>query len=72
MPVSVERERAAIEADEQRIIERRKKLIERERAQVAKMIDDAGLMKVEPERLSTLLKKMKILGIDEVEKRLAA
>ena len=72
MPVSVERERAAIEADEQRIIERRKKLVERERAQLAKMIDDAGLMKVEPDRLSTLLKKMKTLGIDEVEKRLAA
>ena len=72
MPVSLERERAAIEAEHGRLLEPRKKLVERERAQVMKMVDDAGLMKVDTDRLSALFDRIGALGFDETEKRLAS
>ena len=72
MPVSLERERAAIEAEHGRLLERRKKLVERERAQVMKMVDDAGLMKVDMDRRSALFDRIRTLGFDETEKRLAS
>ena len=72
MPVSFEQEKAAIAADEKRLAERRKKLAEREGAERLKAIGKSVLAKLDSGRLDTLLKRMKQLGIDEVEKRLQA
>lgn len=72
MPVSFEQEKAAIAAEEKRLAERRKKLAEREDAERLKAIGKSVLAKLDRERLDTLLQRIKALGIDEVEKRLAA
>lgn len=71
MPVSVEQEKAAIAAEEQRLADRRKKLVERETSERLKAIGRSPLAKLDNERLDTLLKRMKELGMDEVESRLA-
>lgn len=70
MANTVEQERAAIEADEKKLADRRKKLVEREQSERQRAIGKSVLMKLDQERLETMLARMKDLGVDEVEKRL--
>ena len=52
--------------------ERKKKLAEREAAERANAIGKSVLGKLDQQRLTALLGRMKTLGVDEVEKRLSA
>lgn len=70
MANTVEQERAAIEADEKKLADRRRKLVEREQSERQRAIGKSVLMKLDQERLETMLARMKDLGVDEVEKRL--
>lgn len=72
MPGSLEQERAAIAADEQRLNERRKKLSDREKGERQKLLAKSVLVKLDHDQLNKLLGRMKSLGLEEVEKRLAA
>ena len=72
MANKIEWERAAIEADEKRLAERRKKLLEREQSERSKLINKSVLGKLDQDRLEKLLDRMKDLGVDEVESRLSA
>ncbi|QNE07707.1 hypothetical protein [Croceicoccus marinus] len=70
MANTVEQERAAIEADEKKLSDRRRKLVEREQSERQRAIGKSVLMKLDQDRLETMLARMKDLGVDEVEKRL--
>lgn len=72
MAKTLEQERAAFEADAQRLEERRRKLEERERDQAISAVEKTGLLKLEIKRLTAITERVKSLGIDEVEKRLRA
>jgi len=72
MARTLEQERAALEEDARKLEERRKKLLEREREQAIATVDKSGLLTLEPKRLGRLIERIRMLGIDEVEKRLAA
>lgn len=72
MASNLEKERAAIREEEFRLAERKKKLAEREAAERANAIDKSVLGKLDQQRLTALLGRMKALGVDEVEKRLSA
>jgi hypothetical protein len=72
MAKTLEQERAAFEEDARRLEERRRKLEEREREQAISAVEKAGLLKLDIKRLAALVERMKLLGIDEVEKRLKA
>ena len=69
---NLEKERAAIAAEETRLADRKKKLAEREIAERTKVIGKSVLAKLEQERLTALLARMRSLGVEEVEKRLLA
>lgn len=71
MAVSLESERKAIEAEESRLAERRKRLQEREQSERQKLIGKSVLMKASEEQLDTVLKRMKALGLEETINRLA-
>lgn len=70
MARTLEQERQALEEEEKRLGERRKQLAERERDEAIKAVDKAGLLKLNWTRLDGLTKRIKALGIEEVEKRL--
>ena len=72
MARTLEQERAALAEDERKLEERRQKLAEKEREAAIQAIEKAGLLKIEGKRLQALLDRIRSLGIDEVEKRLAA
>ena len=72
MAKTLEQERAAFEADAQRLEERRRKLEEREREQAISAVEKTGLLKLEIKRLTAIVERVKSLGIDEVEKPLRA
>lgn len=72
MAKTLEQERAAFEADAQRLEEPRRKLEEREREQAISAVEKTGLLKLEIKRLTAIVERVKSLGIDEVEKRLRA
>lgn len=72
MARTVEQERQALEQEERELAERRQKLMDREREEAIRTVDKAGLLKLDGKRLEALTKRMKALGFDEVEKRLAA
>lgn len=71
MAGSLESERKAIEAEESRLAERRKRLQEREQSERQKLIGKSILMRASEEQLDTVLKRIKALGLDETIKRLA-
>lgn len=71
MAGSLESERKAIEAEESRLAERRKRLQEREQSERQKLIGKSVLMRASEEQLDTVLKRIKALGLDEAIKRLA-
>jgi hypothetical protein len=72
MAANLEKERAAIREEEFRLAERKKKLAEREAAERANAIGKSVLGKLDQQRLTALLGRIKALGVDEVEKRLSA
>ena len=70
MALSIEQERQQLEADEQRLADRKRRLNERERAERLKVFDQSGLMKADGARFDAVMKAIKALGIEEAEKRL--
>lgn len=72
MAKTLEQERLALEQDARRLDERRRKLEEKEREQAIATVEKSGLLKLEAKRLAVLAERIKSLGIDVVEKRLAA
>ncbi len=72
MAKTLEQERLAFEEDARRLEERRKRLEEKEREQAIATIEKSGLLKLETKRLAALTDRIKALGIETVEKRLAA
>lgn len=72
MARTLEQERQALDEEERRLVERRERLAEREREEAIRMVERAGLLKLDGKRLDELAQRIRKLGIDEVEKRLAA
>ncbi|MBB3349830.1 hypothetical protein [Sphingomonas sp. BK069] len=72
MAKSLDAEMAAIEADERKIAERRQAHSAKVREAAVGTVERAGLLKLPLDRLEGLMKAVKTLGVDEVEKRLTA
>lgn len=72
MARTVEQERLALEEEERRLAERRKQLVERERDEAIRTIEKTGLLKLDGRRLEEIARRIKALGVEEVERRLAA
>ncbi|KTF67893.1 MULTISPECIES: hypothetical protein [unclassified Sphingomonas] len=70
MAKSLDAELAAIEAEERKLAERRKAHQAKQREAAIVAVDRAGLLRLPIDRLEGLLKAVKTLGVDEVEKRL--
>ncbi|MFC4595622.1 hypothetical protein [Sphingobium tyrosinilyticum] len=68
----MDKERAAIAAEEAKLAERKKQLADKEREASIKAIEKAGLMRLSPDDLEALLSRIHKLGIEEVQRRLAA
>ena len=72
MARTIEQERVALAEDERRLADKRRQLEEREREEVIKALERAGLLKLDPRRIESLGKRIQALGVDEVAQRLAA
>ena len=72
MAKSLDAEMAAIAADERRLAERRQAHQAKVREAAVGTVEKAGLLKLPLDRLEQLMKTVKTLGVDEVEKRLKA
>jgi hypothetical protein len=72
MAKTLEQERLALEEEERKLQSRRKLLEEREREQAIALVERAGLLKLDGRRLGALMDRIKALGIEAVEKKLAA
>lgn len=72
MARTLEQERQALEEEERRLSEKRELLAKREREEAIRVVEKAGLLKLDGKRLELLTGRIKALGIEEVEKRLAA
>lgn len=72
MAKSLDAEQAAIEADERKLAERRKALQAKQREAAIAAVEKAGLLRIPIDRLEGLMKAVKKLGLDTVEKRLEA
>jgi hypothetical protein len=72
MAKSLNDEKAAIAAEEARLAERKRRLAEREREIALEAIEKTGLLKLDTDRLGGIVANIRKLGIEEVEKRLAA
>jgi protein required for attachment to host cells len=72
MAKSLDAEMAAIEAEERKLGERRQVHRSRVREAAIGEVEKAGLLKLPLDRLEALMKAVKTLGVDEVEKRLTA
>lgn len=72
MALSIEQERQQLEAEEQRLADRRKKLLERERTERLKLVEQSGLFKADGAHFESIMTAIKKLGIEEVDKRLTA
>lgn len=72
MAKSLDAEQAAIEADERKLAERRKALQAKQREAAIAAVEKAGLLRMPIDRLEGLMKAVKKLGLDTVEKRLEA
>ncbi|WP_313539244.1 hypothetical protein [Sphingomonas sp.] len=69
---SLDAEQAAIEAEERKLAERRKALQAKQREAAIAAVEKAGLLRMPIDRLEGLMKAVKKLGLDAVEKRLEA
>jgi len=72
MAKSLDAEQAAIEADERKLAERRKALQAKQREAAIAAVEKAGLLRMPIDRLEGLMKAVKKLGLETVEKRLEA
>ncbi|PZU05734.1 MAG: hypothetical protein DI606_19145 [Sphingobium sp.] len=72
MARSIEQERKQLEAEEQRLSERRKQLAERERSDRLKEVERSGFMKADSAQFTGILEAIRILGTTETLKRLTA
>ena len=72
MAKSLDAELAAIEAEERKLSERRKAHQGQVREAAIERVEKAGLLKLPLDRLDGLMKSVKTLGVEEVEKRLKA
>ncbi len=72
MAKSLDAEQAGIEADERKLAERRKALQAKQREAAIAAVEKAGLLRMPIDRLEGLMKAVKKLGLDAVEKRLEA
>ncbi|RSV32128.1 hypothetical protein CA234_23550 [Sphingomonas sp. ABOLE] len=72
MAKSLDAEQAAIEADERKLAERRKALQAKQREAAIAAVEKAGLLRMPIDRLEGLMKAVKKLGLDAVEKKLEA
>lgn len=72
MAKSLDAEMVAIEAEERRLGERRQAYAKKVREAAIGEVEKAGLLKLSLDRLEALMKAVKTLGVDEVEKRLTA
>jgi len=70
MAKTAEAEIAEIEEAFTRLIQRKKAAQGKLREAAIQTVDKAGLLKLPPARLESLMTAVKALGIDEVEKRL--
>ena len=64
-------QRASLEAELKKLDGRMKELQKREREAAMDAVERSGLLKLDSDRLGDLLGRMKALGFDEVERRLA-
>ena len=71
MAKGIEGERKRIEAEEARLKERRNRLVEMERSEVARRLEKSGLSKLPLDQLDQFLAQIKKLGMTEVLKRLS-
>ena len=72
MALSIEQERAQLEAEEQRLADRRKRLNDRERTERLKSVEQSGLLKADGARFDRIMSAIKKLGIEEAARRLTA
>lgn len=72
MARTLEQERVAIEAEQQRLAGRLKALEDKERDVAIATVERSGLLKVEGKKLTSLMDRIRTLGLDEVQKRLGA
>jgi hypothetical protein len=72
MAKSLDAEMAAIEAEERKLMERRKAHQQKVREAAIGTVEKAGLFKLPHDRLERIMTAVKTLGVDEVEKRLQA
>lgn len=70
MAKSLDAEMAAIEAEEQKLQERRKAHAAKVREASIGAVEKGGLLRLPLDRLEGLMAAVKKLGVDEVEKRL--
>ena len=68
MAKDLDKERAAVAADEARLAERKKQLAEMERDASLKAIERAGLLKLSSENREALLARVRKLGFEEVRR----
>ena len=72
MARNLKQERQQLDEEERRLQEKRAKLAEAQERHAVQVVGKAGLLKLDEDRLEALMKRVKQLGIDEVERRLAA
>lgn len=72
MAKSLDAELAALAADERKLVERRQALQTKQREAAIGVVEKAGLLKLPLTRLEPLMRAVKAMGLEEVEKRLTA
>lgn len=72
MARTIEEEMELLREDERRLASKKAQLVKRARDEAIKSVEKTGLLKLESRRLEALAGRIKSLGIEEVEKRLAA
>lgn len=72
MARALDKERAALAEEEERLAQRRKALEARERDEAIKLFEKAGMLKLSAPQIDRFIKRVAALGWAEVEKRLSA
>lgn len=72
MARTIEEEMESLREEERRLASKKAQLVKRARDEAIKSVEKTGLLKLESRRLEALVGRIKSLGIEEVEKRLAA
>ncbi|MDO7836888.1 hypothetical protein Q4610_17720 [Sphingobium sp. HBC34] len=72
MARTIEEEMESLREEERRLASKKAQLVKRARDEAIKSVEKTGLLKLESRRLEALAGRIKSLGIEEVEKRLAA